>query len=192
MTLLLFISALDVNDFNLSCVCVCVFRAPGEDYAGQYAGVHDSQEVCTTSFSTSPPSQARGLGHSLLFAGSGFVRSIFIPVLYFTFPFLSVCSLSCCLFIVCLSVCVCARSQCVCTVSPSPSKLSKPLPLDSLPLPLAPGLVTHTVSLYCPLSVSVCVRTPRNCTEADSSDPSFVLVCVCVWSELPPFYHHAF
>ncbi|XP_056287098.1 autophagy-related protein 13 isoform X3 [Pseudoliparis swirei] len=66
-------------------------RAPGEDYAGQYAGVHDSQEVCTTSFSTSPP------------------------------------------------------SQCVCTVSPSPSKLSKPLPLDSLPLPLAPGLVTHTL-----------------------------------------------
>ncbi|XP_075950554.1 autophagy-related protein 13 isoform X1 [Anarhichas minor] len=69
----------------------CNYRAPDEDDGGPYAGVQDSQEVCTTSFSTSPP------------------------------------------------------SQCVCTLSPSPSKLSKPLPLDSLPLPLAPGLVTHTL-----------------------------------------------
>nr|XP_033481303.1 autophagy-related protein 13 isoform X1 [Epinephelus lanceolatus] len=67
----------------------CNYRAPDEEDG--YAGVQDSQEVCTTSFSTSPP------------------------------------------------------SQCVCTLSPSPSKLSKPLPLDSLPLPLAPGLVTHTL-----------------------------------------------
>ncbi|KAK5847579.1 hypothetical protein PBY51_016696 [Eleginops maclovinus] len=68
----------------------CNYRAP-DDEDGGYAGVQDSQEVCTTSFSTSPP------------------------------------------------------SQCVCTLSPSPCKLSKPLPLDSLPLPLAPGLVTHTL-----------------------------------------------
>lgn len=41
--------------------------------------------------------------------------------------------------------------QCVCTLSPSPSKQSKPTPLDSLQLPLAPGFVTHTVSLCRPL-----------------------------------------
>uniref|UniRef100_A0A3P8TLA9 Autophagy-related protein 13 n=1 Tax=Amphiprion percula TaxID=161767 RepID=A0A3P8TLA9_AMPPE len=69
----------------------CNYRAPDEEDGGTFAGVQDSQEVCTTSFSTSPP------------------------------------------------------SQCVCTLSPSPSKLSKPLPLDSLQLPLAPGLVTHTL-----------------------------------------------
>ncbi|KAM6893691.1 autophagy-related protein 13 [Xenentodon cancila] len=69
----------------------CNYRAPGEEDGGAFAGVQDSQEVCTTSFSTSPP------------------------------------------------------SQCVCTLSPSPSKLSKPLPLDSLQLPLAPGLVTHNL-----------------------------------------------
>ncbi|KAM8903782.1 autophagy-related protein 13 isoform 2-T3 [Spinachia spinachia] len=69
----------------------CNYRPPEDDDGGPYGGVQDSQEVCTTSFSTSPP------------------------------------------------------SQCVCTLSPSPSKLIKPLPLDSLPLPLAPGLVTHTL-----------------------------------------------
>ncbi|KAM6893206.1 autophagy-related protein 13 isoform 2-T2 [Lycodopsis pacificus] len=35
----------------------CNYRAPDEDDGGPYAGVQDSQEVCTTSFSTSPPSQ---------------------------------------------------------------------------------------------------------------------------------------
>ncbi|CAJ1087493.1 autophagy-related protein 13 isoform X1 [Xyrichtys novacula] len=34
----------------------CNYRAP-EDDDGPFAGVQDSQEVCTTSFSTSPPSQ---------------------------------------------------------------------------------------------------------------------------------------
>lgn len=34
----------------------CNYRAPGEE-EGASAGVEDSQEVCTTSFSTSPPSQ---------------------------------------------------------------------------------------------------------------------------------------
>lgn len=38
-------------------MCVCVSRAPDEDDGGVFAGVQDSQEVCTTSFSTSPPSQ---------------------------------------------------------------------------------------------------------------------------------------
>uniref|UniRef100_A0A3B3DBZ7 Autophagy-related protein 13 n=1 Tax=Oryzias melastigma TaxID=30732 RepID=A0A3B3DBZ7_ORYME len=32
-------------------------RAPDEEDGGAFAGVQDSQEVCTTSFSTSPPSQ---------------------------------------------------------------------------------------------------------------------------------------
>ncbi|XP_036390752.1 autophagy-related protein 13 isoform X1 [Megalops cyprinoides] len=35
----------------------CNYRASGEDEGVAYAGVEDSQEVCTTSFSTSPPSQ---------------------------------------------------------------------------------------------------------------------------------------
>uniref|UniRef100_A0A8C2X513 Autophagy-related protein 13 n=1 Tax=Cyclopterus lumpus TaxID=8103 RepID=A0A8C2X513_CYCLU len=40
----------------------CNYRAPDEDDGGQYAGVQDSQEVCTTSFSTSPPSQVLHAG----------------------------------------------------------------------------------------------------------------------------------
>ncbi|XP_061571534.1 autophagy-related protein 13 isoform X2 [Cololabis saira] len=35
----------------------CNYRAPGDEDGGAFAGVQDSQEVCTTSFSTSPPSQ---------------------------------------------------------------------------------------------------------------------------------------
>lgn len=35
----------------------CNYRAPDDEDGGQFAGVQDSQEVCTTSFSTSPPSQ---------------------------------------------------------------------------------------------------------------------------------------
>uniref|UniRef100_A0A4W6EW92 Autophagy-related protein 13 n=1 Tax=Lates calcarifer TaxID=8187 RepID=A0A4W6EW92_LATCA len=36
----------------------CNYRAPDEEDGGPFAGVQDSQEVCTTSFSTSPPSQS--------------------------------------------------------------------------------------------------------------------------------------
>lgn len=35
----------------------CNYRAPGVEDGGAPAGVEDSQEICTTSFSTSPPSQ---------------------------------------------------------------------------------------------------------------------------------------
>lgn len=35
-------------------------RTAGEDTGGTYPSVEDSQEVCTTSFSTSPPSQVGG------------------------------------------------------------------------------------------------------------------------------------
>uniref|UniRef100_A0A3Q2R4C4 Autophagy-related protein 13 n=1 Tax=Fundulus heteroclitus TaxID=8078 RepID=A0A3Q2R4C4_FUNHE len=35
----------------------CNYRAPDDEDGGAFAGVQDSQEVCTTSFSTSPPSQ---------------------------------------------------------------------------------------------------------------------------------------
>ncbi|XP_019267873.1 autophagy-related protein 13 isoform X5 [Panthera pardus] len=35
----------------------CNYRTAGEDTGGTYPSVEDSQEVCTTSFSTSPPSQ---------------------------------------------------------------------------------------------------------------------------------------
>uniref|UniRef100_G3PPM9 Autophagy-related protein 13 n=1 Tax=Gasterosteus aculeatus aculeatus TaxID=481459 RepID=G3PPM9_GASAC len=40
----------------------CNYRAPDDDDGGPYAGVQDSQEVCTTSFSTSPPSQGLHAG----------------------------------------------------------------------------------------------------------------------------------
>uniref|UniRef100_A0A8C7DJK5 Autophagy-related protein 13 n=1 Tax=Oncorhynchus kisutch TaxID=8019 RepID=A0A8C7DJK5_ONCKI len=43
---------------NMGHMRPCNYRAPGED-EGAYNGVEDSQEVCTTSFSTSPPSQVR-------------------------------------------------------------------------------------------------------------------------------------
>ncbi|KAK3509994.1 hypothetical protein QTP70_024343, partial [Hemibagrus guttatus] len=42
---------------NMALMHPCNYRAPGEEEGGVYAGVEDSQEVCTTSFSTSPPSQ---------------------------------------------------------------------------------------------------------------------------------------
>ncbi|XP_073692120.1 autophagy-related protein 13 isoform X1 [Garra rufa] len=42
---------------NMAHMHPCSYRAPGEDDGGTYAGIEDSQEVCTTSFSTSPPSQ---------------------------------------------------------------------------------------------------------------------------------------
>lgn len=42
---------------SLTLFFVPCLRAPGEEEGGIYAGVEDSQEVCTTSFSTSPPSQ---------------------------------------------------------------------------------------------------------------------------------------
>lgn len=35
----------------------CNYRAPEDEDGGTFPGVQDSQEVCTTSFSTSPPSQ---------------------------------------------------------------------------------------------------------------------------------------
>uniref|UniRef100_A0AAX7TIM8 Autophagy-related protein 13 n=1 Tax=Astatotilapia calliptera TaxID=8154 RepID=A0AAX7TIM8_ASTCA len=44
----------------------CNYRAPDEEDGGQFAGVQDSQEVCATSFSTSPPSQVSV--RSLLYA----------------------------------------------------------------------------------------------------------------------------
>lgn len=70
--------------------------------------------------------------------------------------FISLCLVSLLSFI--LSICA---PQCVCTLSPSPSKQSKPAPMDSLQLPLAPGLVTHTVSLHWPLRGDPFVQFPR-------------------------------
>uniref|UniRef100_A0A3P9ALD8 Autophagy-related protein 13 n=1 Tax=Esox lucius TaxID=8010 RepID=A0A3P9ALD8_ESOLU len=43
---------------NMGHMHPCNYRAPAEEEGG-YTGVEDSQEVCTTSFSTSPPSQVR-------------------------------------------------------------------------------------------------------------------------------------
>lgn len=146
------------------CVCVCASRAPDEEDGGPFVGVQDSQEVCTTSFSTSPPSQVWGRPHLLFFTVS-LSCLLFTSIPYFSFHFFSslfVCFLSCFPSIsVCVCPCACVRfaqRQCVCTLSPSPSKLSKPVPLDNVQLPLAPGLVTHTVSLYWPLRVRLRVR----------------------------------
>lgn len=58
-------------------------RAPDEDEGGAFAGVQDSQEVCTTSFSTSPPSQVRAPPCSPLL--SVFHRFPLFPE-YFVFP----------------------------------------------------------------------------------------------------------
>lgn len=69
--------------------------------------------------------------------------------------FISLCLFS--LFSFILSICA---PQCVCTLSPSPSKQSKPTPMDSLQLPLAPGLVTHTVSLHWPLRGDLFIQSP--------------------------------
>lgn len=71
--------------------------------------------------------------------------SLRIVWLFFNFQALSIFPLFLHFYLLCL------LPQCVCTLSPSPSKQSKPTPLDSLQLPLAPGFVTHTVSLYWPL-----------------------------------------
>uniref|UniRef100_A0AAR2K8G9 Autophagy-related protein 13 n=1 Tax=Pygocentrus nattereri TaxID=42514 RepID=A0AAR2K8G9_PYGNA len=51
-----------IGTLTLSCayrtnLALMSSRAPVEEEGGAYAGVEDSQEVCTTSFSTSPPSQ---------------------------------------------------------------------------------------------------------------------------------------
>lgn len=65
----------------------CVSRAPEEEDRGLFAGVQDSQEVCTTSFSTSPPSQ---VGRTpILFKASLHVVGLlfnFRPLLPFHLP----------------------------------------------------------------------------------------------------------
>uniref|UniRef100_A0A8P4KS38 Autophagy-related protein 13 n=1 Tax=Dicentrarchus labrax TaxID=13489 RepID=A0A8P4KS38_DICLA len=71
----------------------CNYRAPDEEDGGPFAGVQDSQEVCTTSFSTSPPSQVRGHTPSLLFTVFLYPLTSSLPFsnlfFYFTFSFLS-------------------------------------------------------------------------------------------------------
>lgn len=74
---------------NLLIYDSCVFRAPDDDDGGPYAGVQDSQEVCTTSFSTSPPSQVRG--HSLLPLP---LYSPFSYLLFISLPLFSLCPFS--------------------------------------------------------------------------------------------------
>uniref|UniRef100_A0A671L8U2 Autophagy-related protein 13 n=1 Tax=Sinocyclocheilus anshuiensis TaxID=1608454 RepID=A0A671L8U2_9TELE len=54
---------------NMAHMHPCSYRAPGEDEGGTYAGIEDSQEVCTTSFSTSPPSQYVSLPNQMVVPG---------------------------------------------------------------------------------------------------------------------------
>uniref|UniRef100_A0AAQ6A270 Autophagy-related protein 13 n=1 Tax=Amphiprion ocellaris TaxID=80972 RepID=A0AAQ6A270_AMPOC len=85
----------------------CNYRAPDEEDGGTFAGVQDSQEVCTTSFSTSPPSQ---VGHSprsfslSLSLTFDFFSSFHTCFSFHFLFFLFVCFPSCCLFIVRLSL----------------------------------------------------------------------------------------
>uniref|UniRef100_A0AAQ5ZP48 Autophagy-related protein 13 n=1 Tax=Amphiprion ocellaris TaxID=80972 RepID=A0AAQ5ZP48_AMPOC len=80
----------------------CNYRAPDEEDGGTFAGVQDSQEVCTTSFSTSPPSQ---VGHSprsfslSLSLTFDFFSSFHTCFSFHFLFFLFVCFPSCCLFI---------------------------------------------------------------------------------------------
>uniref|UniRef100_A0A3B4WNB2 Autophagy-related protein 13 n=1 Tax=Seriola lalandi dorsalis TaxID=1841481 RepID=A0A3B4WNB2_SERLL len=100
----------------------CNYRAPDED-DGLFAGVQDSQEVCTTSFSTSPPSQ---VGHTHWLFSAFSLPYDFSPFSYLFFISLSLFSL--CLFSFLLSfycsfirvcVCVCVRDEGRRSVSPS-------------------------------------------------------------------------
>lgn len=103
----------------------------------------------------SPPLLPLRLGYPLLLAAPLSLSCDFYSLFFYTYRYISLSFLS--LFSSLLSyllyvyLCVSVSPQCVCTLSPSPSKQSKPVPLDSLQLPLAPGLVPHTVSLYWPL-----------------------------------------
>ena len=175
------------------CVCVCVFRAL-DDEDGGYVGVQDSQEVCTTSFSTSPPSQVTQLTPLILVNISFFtlwlLLSIFTTAFYFTFSFLSL-SVFFFLFLSFLIVCVSAFGQCVCTLSPSPCKLSKPLPLDSLPLPLAPGLVTHTVSLYghCGSVWCTFLNCTKNCWSLTFRHVFWCVCCIIIGFDCVRLHH---
>uniref|UniRef100_A0A671L4Z3 Autophagy-related protein 13 n=1 Tax=Sinocyclocheilus anshuiensis TaxID=1608454 RepID=A0A671L4Z3_9TELE len=75
---------------NMAHMHPCSYRAPGEDEGGTYAGIEDSQEVCTTSFSTSPPSQVMPFSLSIIsFCGSGFISVV--ALFFFLSFFLSVC-----------------------------------------------------------------------------------------------------
>lgn len=58
----------------------CYFRA-GEDNGAVYPSVEDSQEVCTTSFSTSPPSQV-GENKLFLFLGRSITDSVVCVLLH--------------------------------------------------------------------------------------------------------------
>uniref|UniRef100_A0A665VMI6 Autophagy-related protein 13 n=1 Tax=Echeneis naucrates TaxID=173247 RepID=A0A665VMI6_ECHNA len=59
----------------------CNYRAPDEDDGGLFAGVQDSQEVCTTSFSTSPPSQVGRTGWLVFTVSSASYNAALVPPL---------------------------------------------------------------------------------------------------------------
>uniref|UniRef100_A0AAR2J1S5 Autophagy-related protein 13 n=1 Tax=Pygocentrus nattereri TaxID=42514 RepID=A0AAR2J1S5_PYGNA len=66
---------------NTALLHPCNYRAPVEEEGGAYAGVEDSQEVCTTSFSTSPPSQVEASPDPAAFTHS---VSLFGTFMYLT------------------------------------------------------------------------------------------------------------
>lgn len=83
---------------------ICVSRAPEEEDRGTFAGVQDSQEVCTTSFSTSPPSQVEYT--AILFKASLHVIELLLNFRPLS-PFLSLyLFFFYCLYLCYLSVCV--------------------------------------------------------------------------------------
>lgn len=82
---------------------ICVSRAPEEEDRGTFAGVQDSQEVCTTSFSTSPPSQVEYT--AILFKASLHVIELLLNFRPLS-PFLSLYLFFFIVFISATSVCV--------------------------------------------------------------------------------------
>uniref|UniRef100_A0A8P4KU20 Autophagy-related protein 13 n=1 Tax=Dicentrarchus labrax TaxID=13489 RepID=A0A8P4KU20_DICLA len=119
----------------------CNYRAPDEEDGGPFAGVQDSQEVCTTSFSTSPPSQVRGHTPSLLFTVFLYPLTSSLPFsnlfFYFTFSFLSLSVFLPVVFLSYVYLCVCVWIFCKCLNNISLICLQRPafskddlLPMD--------------------------------------------------------------
>lgn len=160
-----------------TCVCVYAPRPPDEEDGGAFVGVQDSQEVCTTSFSTSPPSQVWGHSHLLFFTVSlSCLLFISIPIFHFTF-FFSLCLFS---FLFSFYLCVCVlRNVSVCVLwvlrpqnclSPSPWTMCSSHWLLDLSL----TLWVYTGHWECD-----CVWDTFTWTNTvDHSDLSFVLGCV--------------
>lgn len=175
---------------------MCVSRAPDEEDGGPFAGVQDSQEVCTTSFSTSPPSQVGQHTPWLLFTVSLLNDFSSFSHLFFTSLslslFLFVCFLSSCPFY-CVNLCVRLHYLSVCVHWVRlPLNCLSPFPwtVCSFHWLLDLSLTLWVYTGHCE-SVTVC-ETPWNWKL-------FLIcfgVCAALWcvraASQTCFYHHLF